>query len=230
MFFLADMVFGEFSFFFIRNMTINLLFLKSHFWNMLCFHCNITQAADKNKVLLAFRRNQKTELKIFSKTSNFLTFVMRKENFQNTISAKNFVKLTGCLQPSKCLVKSILSWYIYCTYILVCPRGDLPPVDWDSKWYLWGPLSPSLYHKRLLLAKPNDFQPFFEPVVGLEQHRLKVQVILFEIDCAIYHTNLHELFCQFISWTNWLNSGKSMDNCWLSCQVMAVIKKFTTIS
>ena len=31
-------------------------------------------------------------------------------------------------------------------------------------------------------------------------HELKlVQVILFEIDCAIFYTNLHELFCQFIS-------------------------------
>ena len=28
---------------------------------------------------------------------------------------------------------------------------------------------------------------------------LKQQVILFEIDCAIFYTNLHELFCQFIS-------------------------------
>ena len=26
-----------------------------------------------------------------------------------------------------------------------------------------------------------------------------LQVILFEIDCAIFYTNLHELFCQFIS-------------------------------
>ena len=37
-----------------------------------------------------------------------------------------------------------------------------------------------------------------------------VQVILFEIDCAISYTNLHELFCQFISWSNWVNSGKFM--------------------
>ena len=52
-----------------------------------------------------------------------------------------------------------------------------------------------------------------------------MQVILFEIDCAFFYTNLHELFCQFISWTNWVNSGKFMDNCWISCQVMADIKK-----
>ena len=52
-----------------------------------------------------------------------------------------------------------------------------------------------------------------------------VQVILFEIDCAIFYTNLHELFRQFTSWTNWVNSGKFMDNCWLSCQVMADMKK-----
>ena len=53
-----------------------------------------------------------------------------------------------------------------------------------------------------------------------------VQVILFEIDCAIFYTNLHELFCHFISWTNWVNSGKFMDNCWISCQVMADMEKF----
>ena len=52
-----------------------------------------------------------------------------------------------------------------------------------------------------------------------------VQVILFEIDCAIFYTNLHELFCQFISWANWINSGKFMDNCWISIQVLADMKK-----
>ena len=31
--------------------------------------------------------------------------------------------------------------------------------------------------------------------------------------------------CQFISWTNWVNSGKFMDNFWISCQVMADMKK-----
>ena len=36
-----------------------------------------------------------------------------------------------------------------------------------------------------------------------------VQVILFEI----FYTNLHELFCQFISRTNWVSSSKFMDNC-----------------
>ena len=52
-----------------------------------------------------------------------------------------------------------------------------------------------------------------------------LQVILFEIDCAIFYTNLHELFCQIISWTNWINSGKFLDNCWISCQVVADMKK-----
>ena len=47
-----------------------------------------------------------------------------------------------------------------------------------------------------------------------------VQVILFGINCAIFYTNLNDLFCQFISWTNWINSGKFMDNSWISCQVM----------
>ena len=54
---------------------------------------------------------------------------------------------------------------------------------------------------------------------------IKLQVILFEINWGIFYTNLHELFCQFISWSNWVNSGKFMDNCWISCQVMADMKK-----
>ena len=49
-----------------------------------------------------------------------------------------------------------------------------------------------------------------------------LQVILFEIN---FYTNLHELFGQFISWTIWVNSGKFMDNCWISCQAMADMKK-----
>ena len=42
---------------------------------------------------------------------------------------------------------------------------------------------------------------------------------------SCFFTNLHELFCQFISWTNWVNSGKCMDHCWISCQVRADMKK-----
>ena len=40
-----------------------------------------------------------------------------------------------------------------------------------------------------------------------------------------FFTNLQELFFQFISWTNWVNSGKFMGNSWISCQVMADMEK-----
>ena len=40
-----------------------------------------------------------------------------------------------------------------------------------------------------------------------------------------FYKNLHGLFWQFISWTNWVNSGNFMVNCWISCQVMADMKK-----
>ena len=40
-----------------------------------------------------------------------------------------------------------------------------------------------------------------------------------------FYKNLHELFCHFISWTNWVISGKFMDNCRISCQVMDGMKK-----
>ena len=68
---------------------------------MLCLLCNTTQAADNNKGL---SKENKRLVGNFSKTANFLTFLMKKENSQNTISAKKFVKRTVCLQPSKCLI------------------------------------------------------------------------------------------------------------------------------
>ena len=51
------------------------------------------------------------------------------------------------------------------------------------------------------------------------------RLFFFKIDCAIFYTNLHELCFQFISWTNQVNAGKFMDNCWISCEVMANMKK-----
>ena len=30
----------------------------------------------------------------------------------------------------------------------------------------------------------------------------------------------------YLSWTNWVNSGKFMDNCWILCQVMADKENF----
>ena len=41
-------------------------------------------------------------------------------------------------------------------------------------------------------SKKNDSRDIFKNVN-------QVQVILFEIDCTIFHTNLRELFCPFIS-------------------------------
>ena len=52
--------------------------------------------------------------------------------------------------------------------------------------------------------------------------------------CFVYRLFFLRLIAQFftqiymncfVSWTNWVNSGKFMDNCWISCQVMADMKK-----
>ena len=52
-----------------------------------------------------------------------------------------------------------------------------------------------------------------------------IQVILFEFDCSIFTQIYIKLFCKFISWTNWVKSGKFMKNCSISCQVMTDMKK-----
>ena len=84
-------------------------------------------------------------------------------------------------------------------------------------------------HQNYQLSWPK-FGTFVETKVGnwkinLMKKMSIVQVILFEVTCAIFYTNLHELFCQFISWSNLVNSGKFMDNGWISCQVLADMKK-----
>ena len=63
------------------------------------------------------------------------------------------------------------------------------------------------------------------PKYSFQINLLSLQVILFEIDCVIFCMNRHELFCQFISWTNWVNFSKFRDNCWIPCQIMADMKK-----
>ena len=50
--------------------------------------------------------------------------------------------------------------------------------------------------------------------------------LFFLRSCAIFYKKILELFCQFISWTNWVNFGKFMDKCWISCQLMVDMKIF----
>jgi hypothetical protein len=54
---------------------------------------------------------------------------------------------------------------------------------------------------------------------------LKYRLLFLRPIAQFFYPNLHELFCHVISWTNWVNSGKFMDNCWISCQFMADMKK-----
>ena len=62
------------------------------------------------------------------------------------------------------------------------------------------------YDYKLFLEKRRWYVTWQQTFV----HLRSVQVILFEIDCVIFYTNLHELFCQFISWTNWVYSSRIM--------------------
>ena len=95
---------------------------------------------------------------------------------------------------------------------------------------IWSEPSASDVQKKILegcssYSLPTYYLHFMQGQKVMHEGSMSLQVILFEIDCAIFYTNLHELFCQFISWTNWVNSGKFMDKCWISCQVMADMKK-----
>ena len=76
--------------------------------------------------------------------------------------------------------------------------------------------------------KIMDFQNYWKPRDSNVCEDLKECYRLFFLRSIVYiifYTDLHELFCPFISWTYWVNSGKFMDNFRISCQVMADMKK-----
>ena len=47
--------------------------------------------------------------------------------------------------------------------------------------------------------KPQPLPPGGAAEASAMVNHMQVQVVLFEIHCAIFYTNLHEMFCQFIS-------------------------------
>ena len=50
--------------------------------------------------------------------------------------------------------------------------------------------------------------------------------LFFMRSIALFLHKFTWIVLQFISWTNWVNSGTFMDNCWISCQVMADMEKY----
>ena len=68
--------------------------------------------------------------------------------------------------------------------------------------------------------------------VPLQVHLNEIDALFYQIsqnmtakylsDCPSFDTNLRKLFCQFISCTICVNSGKYMDNFWtITCHIMA---------
>ena len=106
--FLSEIVFWEFSFF-IRNDN-KLAFLEKHPLKHALFPLQHYPTIMKTKDWFE---------KIL-KTASFLTFLTKKENSKNTISAKKFVKRTGCLQPSKCLIVNPFLEYYWLISLLSC--------------------------------------------------------------------------------------------------------------
>ena len=61
---------------------------------------------------------------------------------------------------------------------------------------------------------------------GIFEACLSVGLKIFDLSCKVFSLwKIKSKFCQFISWTNWVNSGKFMENYWISCHVMADMKK-----
>ena len=126
---------------------------------------------------------------------------------------KNQVLLNSLFWP---LIRKVLTWIFWVIY-----GPSSYHLSQSSPVCYWRPLLRNLKNKYL-----GSVLPFIQRSLSYRQFEiLRVQVILFEIDWTIFYTNLRELFCKFISWTNWVNSGWFMDNCWISCQVMADMKK-----
>ena len=121
------------------------------------------------------------------------------------------------------LVLKKLSYWLYISF----EAATLPTSEADIEVDPWmrGGFFPNLQLYQTLEVQLDSFAPSKGSMENRGPFLRSLQVILFVIDYAIFYTNLHELFCQFISWTNWVNSGKFMDNCWILCEVTADKKK-----
>ena len=67
-----------------------------------------------------------------------------------------------------------------------------------------------------------------DPVAKKNQNKSsnnRVQVILFEIDCGIFLHKCTWIVLSVHKLNKLVNPGKFKDNCWISCQVMADMKK-----
>ena len=86
---------------------------------------------------------------------------------------------------------------------------------------VWDLCNNTKWQNALKLTKVCLFNCTFKCIVSIST----IQVIILRLIAQFFYTNLHMLFCQFINWTNWVNSGEFMDNCFISCHDMAEMKK-----
>ena len=120
-------------------------------------------------------------------------------NFHQIKAVKDILCLFGVLYTSKITLQTILNLYQgFKTFILPC------------------------FWKRNFIQEYGTWAGTYR----IYNWESSITGRFFEIDCAIFYTNLLGLFCQFISWANWVNSGKFMDNCWISSQSMADMESF----
>ena len=61
---------------------------------------------------------------------------------------------------------------------------------------------------------------------GLVDAKIRASDKDLPVKLILFYANLYGLFCQFVSWTNWVNSGRFMNDCWISCHVMVDMKNF----
>ena len=134
---------------------------------------------------------------IFKKILNKIFFFAQLKNL--------FIKIQNCLMVSLHFpIRNVIEGWIrrkdfYIILNVFQCNGQMiyswifRPIShfWTSRFMNQFP--PALINWILLLS--------LLPTKEMEKHQ--IQVILFEINCAIFYSNLHELFCQFISWTNW---------------------------
>ena len=151
-------------------------------------------------------KSQKLSTTLFTKLSTKLSKkLLESRSLHMLVEPKNSKNRYGTIH----IITSAKNWVVG-TRILPFLLTFVPYLCWFNHLKLVGGsekvqnYADVIYGWCELFAKWSLFGILF---VILSTERVFLQVILFEIDCASFYTNLHELFSQFISWTNWVNSG-----------------------
>ena len=169
-------------------------------WSNLTFEVRVVFWTKSNVLKFIYSEKAATFCKIFTLLLSYVMPVKSKVKIsQNFVAFSEYMNFK--IRCNGNILKSITSFKFIRPYSNIGLHYDTLP--WMTLYDVMCCISMAIEHWKTL---------------RLVSYRLFFLRLIAQFFTQIY------INC-FVSWTNWVNSGKLMDNFWISCQFMADVKK-----